>query len=798
MRKPAIWVAGGLAAIAMVAAGLRLVSSSGGSPGRAPAAFGDPLHVEFLSPRPGSPATVGIPVAIQVTAFGPNPLTAIELWADGALAEAFYPSADPPPTHMPVDFVWIPPSEGTHTLVARAIDNRQGSAESSSLTLHADSRALVEEAKGGPPDDEVEAVAIGGGTGPGGAAEPLPQPAPLPGPGEAAPAIEFNPSWIPAWVGGVFEANPPAAPDLAGKVEGCGVHLAIHDLSDNEDGFRLYRKLPGDKTWETIAELAGQSDAEYIAYSIDGATAASWFRAEAFNGKGQAVSLPLWLDGAGACSPQNDEVGTQVHLVHLASQVAADDAYCYASVGGRHWQRLPAVGFFPAKPGGFEVDQVVAEWSSFGLGGPDTSPTTLDLECWGWAGGSLQALGKLHLDSFPGSQPAFEVSGEALSALLEQAPVYHTLGGDADFPSPDDFAIGGDPNLPYTFALVTDNVENCKSHTPSGGGNLIEALLFCTPYPEFPDGTQPYLTWWLIEGACPAGKGSDCYSLDDLQQAIDDQGGKLGFTVYDCDTSGLCYTHNFPLDLTAFVIPPFTACGEPRYFVAQFNVYLGSSDYPTLSGPGSPPFQYSLPCPEAYETEGFVTLDVSFDTLTIGDADDGDGGSEDLEIFGYFKATTTSGESRQLNLGLWGFYPGDCPGNETLQFVGGLSTQGGGGPCPSQVSDGSFGLAEAHLCLSDYSDACFLWPENVATDHMFDNNHIQLTVLEGDAVIVQAVLVDYDSGSPNDTACHVLFSTPEWPLETWAGMKGGQFFGSQGDNGNASCTVSVTLTAVGP
>jgi hypothetical protein len=71
-------------------------------------------------------------------------------------------------------------------------------------------------------------------------------------------------------------------------------------------------------------------------------------------------------------------------------------------------------------------------------------------------------------------------------------------------------------------------------------------------------------------------------------------------------------------------------------------------------------------------------------------------------------------------------------------------------------------------------------------------------VLEGNAIQIETLLIDYDSGSDHDTACHVVFSTPNWPLDTWSGMSDAVFTGSQGDNGNASCAVKVTFTVVGP
>jgi hypothetical protein len=190
---------------------------------------------------------------------------------------------------------------------------------------------------------------------------------------------------------------------------------------------------------------------------------------------------------------------------------------------------------------------------------------------------------------------------------------------------------------------------------------------------------------------------------------------------------------------------------------------------------------------------------VGFENLTIGNADDGDGGNEDLEVYGYFRAETSSGDdSRQLNLGSWGYSSADCPFNET--FSTSLSTAGANSmpECPAAVEDGSFSLSDFMLCQSDDSYACYLWPEDVGTDYALDNNHFQLRVLEGNAVVIDALLIDYDSGSPNDTVCHVSFTTPNWPLETWSGFSDAAFSGSQGNNGNASCSVTVTFTTVGP
>ena len=148
--------------------------------GRAPveAELGDPLWVSLLSPRPGTPATVGIPVDIQVTAFGSKPLTALELWADGNLAEAYYPPAETPTMHLPMDFVWIPQTEGLHLLVARVIDAGQGTAESNPLTLVAGARQLIEEVKTGQGEEEGSFAIGGGGQGPSGSSgpgQPLPQ-----------------------------------------------------------------------------------------------------------------------------------------------------------------------------------------------------------------------------------------------------------------------------------------------------------------------------------------------------------------------------------------------------------------------------------------------------------------------------------------------------------------------------------------------------------------------------------------------------------------------------------------------
>lgn len=127
-----------------------------------------------------------------------------------------------------------------------------------------------------------------------------------------------------------------------------------------------------------------------------------------------------------------------------------NNSYCYQSVGGENWQRVPDQPF-SFLPGG--------EWLQTYFSLPAVQQLTLFLECWGWQAGELTYLGEGQTnldyvqvpDELVIAGPGFEAEG-----LPEMKPL--SAGGIPDEPIPPPFAL----RQPQT-------VSECASHY---GGNF--------------------------------------------------------------------------------------------------------------------------------------------------------------------------------------------------------------------------------------------------------------------------------------------------------------------------------------
>jgi hypothetical protein len=76
-----------------------------------------------------------------------------------------------------------------------------------------------------------------------------------------------------------------------------------------------------------------------------------------------------------------------------------------------------------------------------------------------------------------------------------------------------------------------------------------------------------------------------------------------------------------------------------------------------------------------------------------------------------------------------------------------------------------------------------------------NKNTIRIAVREGEAVYIETLLMDYDSGSADDPQCVGVVNTERHLLETWA-KADLPLTMTQEDNGNSSCTVTFRIAAV--
>lgn len=462
--------------------------------------------------------------------------------------------------------------------------------------------------------------------------------------------------------------------------------------------------------------------------------------------------------------------------------------------------------------------QSTSRWLTFADKGYSGSTTyyVASFNSRGEAPGNLSAV-----DVNPADCPTVSLTKAGLSDTytLNRGPVIKTLGGTGDGPQSAFEAF--DPRMPSVMAHQTTNVEHCKEHLPSKGQNLLEAILFCTPFPEYAPAPQPYMWWQALDGLCANGKaseGADCQTVEWYRQRAIAYGGSLGYRLryeyVDGPHKGLGVENvaATSYDRTVYVIPPLepygsqadtaNLCGVKARYEAQLFYDAGPAD-PLYANvrlvspqPGSADFTFNCAPPPP----GQIAVDVTIDTLELDNVDDDDGGTEDVELYGSFQINTSSMATSPSwgirNLATWASNPEGCP-NEL--FTGGLEANATGECAESFTNSvnhgGNFNFKDLRLCTSESYKYCGLGPDE--TTHVKPNNTIRIAVKEGDAIVMHTTLVDYDSAFADDNICVGTISTANKSLDTWSKVDG-VWTMVYSNPGNASCKMHFRLKAVKP
>lgn len=740
------------------------------------------LSVAITDPHPYSSASVQSPLPISVAASGYQPLTAIELWVNGVLSGI---QAAPPQGlfNFNAAFLWTPGAVGEYSLVARALDANGDSAVSPVLMVKITPFVAPE---GVDADVAFE-------EGPSSVLPAFPFPAPsvaAPGLYESVGDAGTGGPDAEDWLTNLLNSKAPQAPELAVAVEGCAVTLNIHDLSDNEEGFQVFRSLNNSPTWQEIASLSSQSALDWIVTQdeLDGGNQATYY-AVAVNGVGQAKSnlAAAIIDPANCPSADPGQQFLMINPLSFKVDVPVEKAYCYRSLGGLYWQRWPTTGFFlPTNDGqGMEIQE---HGLLFALEGLDREPIieTLDLylECWGWTAGELKFLGELTF----ANQDIFD-----LGPHEEEGGIF-TLGLDgSDISIYDPYAkyelwtLPESAQMPFIHLVFTYDQNFCVDHLPTDAQNFLGALLFCSPWPGYTLGAgtaspQPYLIWWVSTEECPAGEGADCRFLDTIQSSYD-----YGSAMFEIsgeihgDLEGLTLINNVPFERTSDVANIASyACDSIEYNVAIKIM----PEY--IYGPASN--SVTIPCTGPLSSEQ-VGLDVTFTNLSLSSIDDGESAPEDLELYGVFQALSSNGSVGMLKLAKWGNFDCDHPEGNSLDATSAIPTH-----CPDSYGNGGHSIADMELCTAVSFNQCTSGYEDISDDYYANNNTIHLTVGEGDQILLQVMLMDWDDISPNDVACFVMLTSETKTLQQWANTVGQVFTVSQPFNGDAACNIIASVS----
>ncbi len=556
-------------------------------------------QIAISSPADGAIVSAGAPLFIYAAAMGQDPFVSAELLIDGMVAGV---EAGPSGGITPFDarYTWIPTEPGVHQLIARANDDADNTANSAGVLVVVLPDETIAAAQGAPADgvepedmDETtvsgesggeatagETASLDGGEGgegignnslnaivfpevPPEAAQP---PAP-PGPNDSVGASQ---PWSGApgnWINSLTAQSKPNAPQLVGAPGQCGANLTIQDKSNDEEGFRVFRLGLNAPGWIEAAQLASQSQNDWITLSDDGVSGPVNYYVSAFNSQGQADSniVLVNIDPAGCPEPTTEFPVLTVEIGNLILKKPAEQVYCYKSLGSLQWKRLPDFGFLTPGSDGLDLGEAATQYITITdlEGQPLFDTFELRLECWGWNGGALQFLGDFaHTIDLSNPRDA-RIDLESLSA--EVLVVVGSRGDPEFFDPPIDaipfndpciiFTCGEiDPNvignldlkypipenaqMPFISAWLTYDPSVCAAHAEKESLNFNHPQLtpVCEPLPGYnvgPEGPdpQPYIVWTTLDNTCSAGFGNDCRSLEWWANYAEARGGGIWWEV---------------------------------------------------------------------------------------------------------------------------------------------------------------------------------------------------------------------------------------------------------------------------
>ncbi|MBN1267162.1 MAG: hypothetical protein JXA25_16850 [Anaerolineales bacterium] len=746
---------------------------------------GGAIKIAILDPDTGTEMPAGEFLPVTVMAKGENPLLSVELWANGELVAV---QSAPPGgvTPMNVSMSWIPPSPGEYSLLARAMDTDQNTGTSSVVyvSVHEALKEYIEN-ESDDPDTVVPVVQGSGGEG----NPPAQVPAPalptilqeVPEDANVEEARRWNPSPI-VWAASLFNTtDPPAAPVILNyELSECDVKLYIQDKIENELGFNLYRQDPGQSSFTLVATRGAHEITDYFFIKDSGLAPGLYqYYAAAFNLGGETPgnikSIEISTD---SCTPPiSEQPVLSLNPSAFLTDTNTELFYCYKSLDGLNWSRWPTEGFFT--PGVLNPD--IESLASI-IQTSEEQSTGLHLDCWGWSNGELEWLGELDQDSINLAAPGnLTIQNSGLSLEVEASvDTMKPMDGPPPEPAP------VDPQMPEVFAMILYGAEVCKDHTPSAGDNFWENLLFCTPWPGYDVGSQPYLIWWVSD-RCLAGKGDACHDADYYRSRAEDTHGEAGFHVF-AQFSNVYPVLTTPTSLSAWAIePPQNGCGTDTKYLNVRMYYTGGPDDPdfpnqTMQGPESNTVNTFPFCPAPEEVE----LEVQINSISFGDLGDGIGGGDDLEIYGWISAKGAPGTGGARSLRPWGDH-GDCPDDNYEPTVPGILDSSGTLGCPTTVKEQGYTFSEFYLCESSLGS-----PNSCTGGYETSNNTIPITVTGGSLIEIAVHLTDWDHQSGDDPVCNVsTWVGPEsiygWMEHTESGYM------AQGDNDNASCSVQFLI-----
>jgi len=549
------------------------------------------ISVTITNPGSGYQALAGSLQSVNVLASGPHPVIGVELWVDGDLVGAKESPTLAGVSPFAVSFTGLPFNPGAHMLLARAKDTNGGIKDSDIVWIY-----ITEN-----PNAQAEVSY-------------LPQPATSQiNPPPSGETVDETATWSPS-IGGFIDwwsgsGDALETPDLVAEADGCTVTLFIHDHSEDELGFSVFRTADGQTQSTTPTfNLASHVGQGWFAAEDTLAQGGTYtYIVEAFNGQDDTAASNPILVTVDCPSEPSEPTTYSLILKKFTPPVAAENLYCYISADGINWQRTPEVGFFPPDvlepldpnqigtkpPGldeiegggdGFPVDSFFNVFFELDPAEPGTSEGTqiIRMDCWGWLGGQLGSLGQYEVGVDTSQDGLINLNKPELGAEMtfDLLPINYL---ESIFPPKPEL----DPQLLAPTIHFSTHDTDCVNHLPGWVKPDFE-IQMCHPG-EYVDILNPGdLSWhqhmyvfWELDNKKNCGESGQC--IDPTDQASLDHWGYIvseaGYNLYDLGVSSLIPAKTFnSLRDVLYIVPEDGSCNDVRTFRIRTWVKLFGSE----------------------------------------------------------------------------------------------------------------------------------------------------------------------------------------------------------------------------
>ncbi len=758
---------------------------------------------------------LGSIITIEVDDIGAQPFTSTELWINGVLEGV---QAGPPggSSSLTAVFTWVPTGIGNYSLIARAVTFEGAIITSSAVIVFINPKESENQAplEGGENEDASQAAPAVLPAAPAGYSNP-PPPASI---DVQIPAVKWK--GTPGdWLTHLITTAPPAAPELTAIPNGCNVKLDIHDLSENEEGFALYRQTTNNQDWVLVSNFAAHSGEGWIGYLDNNMSGGITYYATAFNSKGETSSNLVMVNIDPEVCPQAkppfDVQILRLKTENLNFDGQAGNIYCYRSLGSGQWSRWPDLGFLTSDGAGKTIPQLIDSLVLSDLGDsgtiPITEPLDLQLECWGWQAGKLRSLGSFHerIDlakltgihaAFPGL--AFDISPDIIGGIKRKAFLLGSGMNPWITQLVDPYSVehlGYVPEsdqMPLIHLWISYDKNDCMSHIEGP----FEQEMNCYPMPGFNQGPgganpQPYLIWDVNNADCEGSPAKECFSMDWWEKfagrypdPYNDIPILFKLEAIYLTSGGNATTFGWGIDKTqqaTRLYPGFPPVGEDTCFNGNQLYRVSLVANTSLGEITSPASNFiAVPCPQQLEE---VQIEVAFTIMELYNIDDGTGDNTADNVYGQFAARINGELGAHLRIGWWNGEEPHC------EYFGSMCVPSGENGYIPDLENGTYNLASDFLlCNPAVTGSCTSENEN---DFFYNNNKLVVTMKGGESLQLFSEMYDYDELSPDDPICNQYIWIGPRTLEQWAATSNEPYNLIQ-PQGDSTCNLQVILNAL--